>query len=74
MGWRWALWENLSLRAALGFVGTVAAQSRVEATFSPRFPAFVDGLEAEAEEFLNTTFTSAVFSPTFTLALGYRIF
>jgi hypothetical protein len=72
IGWRWWLDSGLTLRAALGFMGTVAASSSIRPDFTPRAPAVIESFTTAGEVYLDDVYTSYVFSPVITLAAGWR--
>lgn len=74
VGWRWWLTDALSLRAAAGFIATVAANTQVKADFEPTNAQLNANFERGVADFLDDTYTSYVFSPTLTVAIGYRFF
>lgn len=74
VGWQWILWEQLDLRVALGFAGTVASSTDVgRKSRQPPGPRLAT-LEADSEAYLDDVYTSYVFTPTVTVAVGYRFF
>ena len=75
IGWEWLfLNDHLVLRASLGFLFTLGADSSVQAQFEPRFPNAVHQFEAASEAYIVDTFTSYVHAPTVNVQLGYRFF
>ncbi len=77
VGWKRVYQDRWTVRAALGFTGTLAASSTVKATFVPDRPAgqrLVAEFEDFVEDYLVDTYTSYVFSPVVTVAFGYRFF
>ena len=76
VGWEWVLWDALTLRAALGMIATVGASATVDPQFTvkPLFQPVLDGFTSFAESYLIDTYTSYVFSPVISVAVGYRIF
>ena len=75
IGWEWLFFgDHLVLRASLGFLFTLGADSDVEAQFVPRFPNAVHQFEAASENYIVDTFTSYVHAPTLNVQLGYRFF
>ena len=72
IGWSWDLWEGLALRAAVGFAGTLGAQSEVSPAFRPIVQRAVQTFTDVAERYLNNVYTTYVFTPVMSLALGYR--
>ncbi len=75
IGWEWLfLDDHLVLRASLGFLFTLGADSNVEAQFQPRFPNAVHQFEAASEAYIVDTFTSYVHAPAVNVQVGYRFF
>lgn len=74
VGWMWLPWRGLTLRAAIGFAGTVAAKSKIERADQQPMNAVEDMFARSGEEKLDKTYTSYVFAPTFTFAIGWRFF
>lgn len=75
IGWVDRVWEGLTVRVALGFAGTVAADAVVEPDRAPRGPvarAYVDELSAAGATYIESQLTSYVFTPTITVALGWQ--
>lgn len=75
VGWEWLLWKRIVVRADLGGAFTLASNTDVEQDFDELGPLAqprVDEFEVWAEDYLNTTFTSYVHTPTVGLAVGYR--
>jgi len=73
VGWEWKLLaDHLVLEASLGFAGTVAAST--SATPQGGSTRVRDAFGAEASAYLDNLYTSYVFTPVVTLALGYRFF
>jgi hypothetical protein len=74
IGWQWFLWKGLSLRTAIGFAGTLGAQTKARpADGSSPSRAEAQFLTA-GEKYLDDTYTSYVFTPAVSLALGWRFF
>ena len=77
IGWEWALWGRLSLRAAVGGAFTLGAST----SMTPKFPTG-SALEARGVQaftsfgaaYLDHTYTSYVHAPLVTVAVGYRFF
>jgi len=74
VGWQWFVWKGLSLRAAVGFAGTVGAQTTVKPNFQPRIPAAQTGFTSYAASYLDQVYTSYVFAPVVSVAAGWRFF
>lgn len=73
IGWQWWWHSGWTLRAALGFAGTLAASASVEPNFQPLLPRPVERFTTFAEDYLVDTFTSYVFTPVVTVAVGWRL-
>jgi hypothetical protein len=73
LGWQWFLGGDVTLRAALGFAGTLGASTTIKPNFQPRAPAAQDAFTTYGANYLDDLYTSYVFSPVFTLALGFRV-
>ena len=66
---------HVSLRAALGFAGTVGAHTRAEATRGgPRIRPMLDAAADELAAYLDDTYRRYVFTPVVTVGVGYRFF
>ena len=76
IGYRWSLFsDRVSLLAAIGFAGTVAADASVEPTFNAGIlSGIVAAINRGAEAYLEDVLTSYVFTPVVSLAVGYRFF
>lgn len=76
IGWTDRVWEGLTVRAALGFAGTVAASATVSPDRAPGPLAAKASarLASAAETYLEDTFTSYVFTPVITVGLGWQFF
>ncbi len=77
IGYEWLFWDALTLRAALGFAGTLAASTTVEQQFSVKLPAaqkLVDRFEDFGEDYLVEQYTCFVFTPVVSVGVGYRFF
>lgn len=72
IGWQWRLWEGLTLRAAVGFAGTLGAHSEVAPAYRPVAQRAVGAFTRAAEKYLDDIYTTYVFTPVASLALGYR--
>lgn len=71
VSYRWHLGDGFGIRAALGFVGTVASDTRVT-PLGPTAPAR-QGLAQGLETYLDDIFTSYVFTPYLGLAGSYDL-
>ena len=75
-GWRWVFLDTYTLRVALGFTGTIAANTQVTPKFTPigdtasKAEKFTDSVEV----FLDHTYEGNVFTPTLSAAFGVRFF
>lgn len=74
IGWRFDLWEGLTLKLAVGFAGTVAASAKVEPDFPVLVPRVVDAFTKPSEDYLKNVYTSYVFTPVFSVGLGWAFF
>ena len=74
VGWELVFWDHLQVRAALGFAGTLAASARVEPDFVPRLLQPVDAFSRAAEDYLGDIYESYVFTPVFSVGVGYLLF
>lgn len=75
LGWRWALWEQLAVRAALGGAFTVSSSATVERTSeSGGGAALWSAFESASEEYLVDTFESYGHSVVASIAVGWRFF
>ncbi len=71
LGYRWKI-QNFTVRASLGFVGTVGAQVDL-AVNAPTGQAVADQLAAAGEAYLQDSLRNYVMTPTLGLAIGYDI-
>ena len=71
IGWGFSIWKGLTLRVALGFAGTLAASTSVKPAFPVVLPGVVEAFTKPTEDYLNDTYTSYVFAPTISAALGW---
>ncbi|MBI5502564.1 MAG: hypothetical protein HY907_20130 [Deltaproteobacteria bacterium] len=76
VGWQWALFDDrLTLRTAIGFAGTVGASTTIEPQFTPLTAdgrRGVEQLTEAGEAYLDDVYTSYVFTPVVTAAVGYQ--
>jgi hypothetical protein len=73
LGWEWKLLgDHLVVEAALGFSGTLAAST--SATPQGSQSRLKDAFGEEASNYLDGLYTSYVFTPVATVAVGYRFF
>jgi hypothetical protein len=73
LGWEWKLLaDHLVIETALGFAGTLAASTT--ATPQGTSSRVKDAFGEEASSYLDSLYTSYVFAPVVTAALGYRFF
>ncbi len=72
LSYRWVLGPGVVLRVGVGFAGTVAAQSKVTPRYTPILWSPVRTFTRAAEDYLDDTYTSYVFTPTVTVAVGWR--
>jgi hypothetical protein len=74
VGWRFMLWEGLTLNVALGFSGTLSASAQVEPDFPVLIPQVVEAFTRPAERYLVDTYESYVSTPTVSIGLGWKFF
>jgi hypothetical protein len=75
LGWQWLFFgDRLTLRAALGFAGTLGSATSISPSYAPRAPNLVREFTRAGEAYLDGIYTSYVFTPVVTVALGYRFF
>ncbi len=74
IGWQWFVWRGLSLRAAAGFAGTVGAQTTVAPNFKPIAANAQQQFGRAAGAYLDNIYTSYVFVPVVSVAIGWRFF
>lgn len=74
LGWQWLLWRGLSLRAALGFSGTLGSSTAIASKDGASAGPFEDSFMRSGESYLNDTYKSYVFTPVASLGLGWRFF
>lgn len=78
LGWEFNFLRVMSLRLAVGFIGTVASNTKIQAQVSSTVPTQIrttitNGANTAASLFDNM-YRSYIFSPTVSLALGFRFF
>lgn len=71
LGYRWKI-KDFTVRASLGFVGTLGAQVDLEVN-APASEAIADQLATAGETYLQDSLRSYVMTPTLGLAIGYDI-
>jgi len=75
IGYMWSvLDDHLTLRLALGFAGTLNAVTTVEPQFTPDDPARVHTFTSVGAQYLDGVYTTYLFMPVLSFALGYRFF
>jgi hypothetical protein len=75
IGYMWAvLDDHLTLRLALGFAGTLNSVTTVEPQFQPVDPAGVKAWTSTGAQYLDGVYTSYLFMPLLSFAVGYRFF
>ena len=74
LGWEWVFDDTWTLRTALGYAGTVASSTTVEAQFPARFTAAVHAIESGTAAYLDDVYTSYVHTAVLTLGIGFRVF
>lgn len=72
LGWQWPVWRGLTFRVALGAALTVWSNTTVTPRFQPRLPGLQEQFTSAAEQYLDNTYRSYVFTPTVTFAAGWR--
>ena len=72
LGWCWTLFRGLTLRAAVGAALTVGADTSVE-PLAYQGSRLVKQFSAFSETYLDDIYTSYVFTPTLTVAVGWRV-
>lgn len=75
VGWRFVVRERLVIRTMLGYLQTVASESRLDvdrATLRPIAATAVDRAEVALDDYLRDLFTTYVKAPVISLHLGYR--
>jgi len=70
---RWNWKNGLTLRAALGFVSTIAASSTVTPRGDPVSARLSRGFAEDLETYLDETYTSYVHTPYIGVGLGYDV-
>jgi len=70
LGWRWSILNELTLRAAVGFVGTVASSTRVASTPNTRVS---QAISDELAGYLDGIYTSYVYFPYVGIGIGYGL-
>lgn len=79
LGWEFRfLRDVMSLRLAVGFIGTVASNTKIQTQVSSSVPAQIrttitNGANTAASAF-DTMYRSYIFSPTVSVAMGFRFF
>jgi len=73
VGWAWRPWKGLTLRAAIGGAFTVGAGTSVEPEFQPLVPGLHKPFTTYCENYLDDIYTTYVFTPTVSLAVGWQI-
>jgi hypothetical protein len=75
LGWEWKLLgDRLVIEAGLGFSATLAASTSVTPVTTGRGTQARDALGDAAAKYLDGLYTSYVYSPVATVAVGYRFF
>ncbi len=75
IGYMWAvLDDHLTLRLSLGFAGTLNSVTTVEPQFQPVDPAGVKAWTRTGAQYLDGVYTSYLFLPLLSFAIGYRFF
>lgn len=79
LGWEFHFFRDvMSLRVALGFIGTVASSTTIQTQVNAAVPAQVrtaaTNVANVAASAFDGMYRSYIFSPTFSLAMGFRFF
>ena len=74
LGWSFLIGQGWVIRTGVGFTGTVAARTRIDPDFVPILSSAVEEFCRQEESSLNHIYTSHVFMPTLSIAIGYRFF
>ncbi|MBM4398140.1 MAG: hypothetical protein FJ087_20945, partial [Deltaproteobacteria bacterium] len=74
IGYEWILWKHVTIRAAVGFAGTVGAATSISPPSSSKFPKVAAEFARDSEAYLDDVFTSYVFTPVVSVAAGWRFF
>ena len=64
----------MTIRVGIGCALTVGAQTSIKPNFLPAAANFQKQFTDAAASYLDSTYTSYVFTPTVTVALGWRFF
>jgi hypothetical protein len=75
IGYVWAVFEDhMTMRLALGFAGTLNAVTTVDPQFTPDNPAVVSAVTSAGAQYLDGVYTTYLFMPVLSFAVGYRFF
>ena len=77
LGWEWLLFDQLTLRTALAYTGTMGSSTTVEALFDSDRPVVQDAIgafEATSAAYLDDVYSSYVHSAVVTIAVGWQLF
>ena len=74
VGWQWFVWRGLSLRAAVGFTGTVGAHSEISRADGQPLSFLEASFAEDGARRLDETYTRYVFAPVLSLGAGWRFF
>jgi hypothetical protein len=71
LGWEWEIVKHFFVRAALGGAFTVGSSTTIEPDFQPKAPRLTAAFASAGETYLDTTYTTYVFTPVVSLWAGY---
>ena len=71
LGWEWEIVKHFFVRAALGGAFTVGSSTTIEPDFQPKAPRLTAAFATVGERYLDTTYTTYVFTPVVSLWAGY---
>lgn len=74
VGWELVFVDHVVLRFALGAALTVSAQTQITLDETLRDLPLIDDYTQQAEDMISDVYREYVFTPTFSVALGYRFF
>ncbi len=74
IGWTWALWEHLTIRASVGVSASIGAKSTISRSFKTPYAKEADAYASTASATLSSILRDKLITPTVSLALGYQFF
>lgn len=78
LGWEWTMFRFVSMRLAVGFMGTITSQTSIKVTSNGSAPANVTAAAQsganDAAVFIDNAYQSYVFSPYVSFSTGIRFF